>query len=77
MTQEGKALTSKILKSAAKDIRFLKTAIECKSEESIISEVRGFIKGKLAAATMLTGNEYTWDTDGIYENHGNEPIFKA
>jgi len=70
-------MTNKILKSAVKDIRFLKTAIECKSEESIISEVRGFIKGKLAAATMLTGNEYTWDTDGIYENHGNEPIFKA
>ena len=31
-------MTSKILKSAAKDIRFLKTAIECKTSESIRSE---------------------------------------
>lgn len=70
-------MTAKILQSAAKDIGFLKTAIECGSSESVISEIRGFIKGKLAAAIMMTGNEYTWDSDGIYENHGNEPIFKA
>ncbi len=70
-------MTNKILQSAAKDISLLKTAIEIKSSESMIAELRGYIKGKLQAASMMTGIEYTWDTDGIYENHGNFPIIKA
>lgn len=67
----------RILRSAAADIRTLKTAISAGCCESLISEMRGYIKGKLQAATIITGNQYTWDSDGIYENHGNEPIYKA
>lgn len=67
----------KILNSAASDIRTLKIAISSGCGESLISEYRGYIKGKLQAVSILTGNEYTWDSDGIYENHSNEPIIKA
>ena len=70
-------MVEKILRSAASDLQMLKTALSAGCCESLISEMRGYIKGKLQAARIITGKEYTWDSDGIYENHGNEPIIKA
>ena len=66
-----------ILKKAAFYIGVLKSAINFRADEAEKNMWRGTIRGLLEAATILTGSIYDWDGNGIYENHGNEPIVNA
>ena len=66
-----------ILENAASHINDLKVCIEWGGDESAKSVWRGNIRGLLEAATILTGNYYHWDENGIYENGSNEPIVKC
>lgn len=67
----------KIIIKAANRINTLKTCIAMGGEESAQSMWRGVIEGLLEAASVISGRVYTWDNNGIYENHGNEPIYKV
>ena len=67
----------KIIIKAANRISDLKACIDNGGEISTQNMWRGVIEGLLEAASIITGQVYTWDREGIYENHGNEPIIKA
>lgn len=67
----------RIVVMAANRINSLKACGLRGGSESEKSYWRGSIGGLLEAASIITGQVYTWDNDGIYENHGNEPIIKA
>lgn len=67
----------KIIIKAANRISTLKACITMGGEVSAQNMWRGVIEGLLEAASIITGQVYTWDNNGIYENHGNEPIIKA
>ena len=64
--------------------KILGTAAECiynlkflNADESTKNIWRGQIKGLLEAAEIISGNYYTWDADGMYENNSNEPIIEC
>ena len=67
----------KIIIKAANTINSLKVCIKYGGDEAARNMWRGAINGLLEAAHIITGQMYTWDGDGIYENGGNEPIIKA
>lgn len=67
----------KILRGAASRIRDLKACIEMGGDQTTQNIWRGTINGMLEAAKIVTGNRYTWDEEGIYENGSNEPVVKA
>lgn len=69
--------TEAILRGAADKIQNLKVCIRLGGDEAAQNRWRGTINGMLEAARILTGNCYDWNADGIYENGGNEPVFKA
>ena len=66
-----------ILEKAAEGIRMAKVALRYNMDEPTMNKHRGTVEGLLMAATILTGSTYDWDEDGIYENHGNEPVVRA
>lgn len=68
---------SKILEAAARHINDLKVCIQYNGDESAKNLWRGNIRGLLEAAALISGNFYTWDANGIYENGSNEPIVKC
>ena len=67
----------KIIIKAANQISALKACIAMGGEANTQNILRGVVNGLLEAASIITGQVYTWDSDGIYENHGNDPIIKA
>ncbi len=68
---------NEILTKAADSIKAAKAAMRYHADEATMNKHRGTIEGLLAAAAILTGSAYDWDADGIYENHGNEPVVRA
>ncbi len=66
-----------VLERAAYYIGVLKSAIKFNAPEEEKNVWRGMVKGLLEAAAIMTGSTFEWDGDGIYENHGNEPVVRA
>lgn len=72
MTQEIR----KIMGEVKKNVNLILSGLKYDVPESQLNKYRGTIEGLLKAAEIITGDEWNWEADGVYRNHGNEPEIK-
>jgi len=69
-----------VIKSIMNEVRFevstILAGVKFGADEALLNVHRGKINGLLKAAEIITGDEWDWEPDGIYRNHGNEPYIK-
>lgn len=70
------AVISKIMDEVREEVSTILTGLKFGSDVALLNTHRGKIKGLLEAAKIITGDEWDWESDGIYRNHGNEPYIK-